>query len=94
MSVKRCQEEVSQPEFQSWLAYYSLEPFGEERADYRSAIIACTFANVMRTKTSHSSKVEDFMPKFGQKTEQNAKSMEKAFALFANLHNARIKKGK
>lgn len=54
-----------------WAAYYKLEPFGEERGDLRSAIIAATVANANRDpKKSKPAKVEDFMPKF-EKQETN-----------------------
>jgi len=46
------------------MAYYELEPFGEERADLRAAIIACTLANIWRGKGQRSLKPHDFMPDF------------------------------
>ena len=46
------------------MAYYNIEPFGEYRADIRSAIVACVIANVNRGKNKPAYKVEDFMPKF------------------------------
>lgn len=47
------------------MAYYSLEPFGEERADLRAGIISSTIANVNRGKHKPF-KPTDFMPKFEQ----------------------------
>lgn len=61
MSVRRAQEEIDSAEFTEWMAYYQLEPFGEERADLRAAIIASTIANAFSKKRS---KPQDFMPQF------------------------------
>lgn len=53
--------------WQNWQRYYAAEPFGEERADYRAAIIAWTFASVMTDKKSRNKiKLDMFMPKFGR----------------------------
>lgn len=48
------------------MAYYNLEPFGEERGDLRSGIVASTIANANRDtrKQRKPFKPEDFMPKF------------------------------
>lgn len=35
-------------QFVGWMRYYSVEPFGEERADLRSAIVASVIANTHR----------------------------------------------
>ena len=56
-------ERVSARELSEWMAYAQMEPFGEERADLRAAIVAMTVANVNRGK-GRAAKVEDFMPKF------------------------------
>jgi len=47
-----------------WIAFHSLEPWGEERADLRAAIVASTIANVNRAKGQPAFKVADFMPEF------------------------------
>ncbi len=49
------------------MAYASLEPFGEERADLRSAIVASVIANANRDPDKHEPfTFDDFMPKFDQ----------------------------
>lgn len=48
-----------------WQEYAILEPFGEERADLRAAIVATVIANVFRGKKQRPFKLSDFMPKFG-----------------------------
>lgn len=56
-------------QFAEWIEYYGLEPFGEERADLRSAIVACTMANGWRGKGQSPSRPLDFMP-YARKREQ------------------------
>lgn len=51
-------------EFAEWLAYYSLDPFGEQRGDLRAGIVASTIANAFRAKGSRLFRAGDFMPKF------------------------------
>lgn len=51
------------------MAYYTVEPFGEYRADLRSAITSCVIANGNRGKNKKPFKVSDFMPSFEKKKE-------------------------
>jgi len=52
-------------EFTEWMAYFKLEPFGEERADLRAGIIASATVNMqMDPQKSTPTKPQDFMPKF------------------------------
>jgi len=44
------------------MAFYSIEPFGEQRADLRAAIVASVIANSNRGKNQKPFKPEDFMP--------------------------------
>lgn len=44
------------------LAYGRVEPFGEQRADLRSGIIASTVANVNRGRRQKAFQPTDFMP--------------------------------
>lgn len=55
---------ISSRELTEWMAYCKLEPFGEERSDLRSGIIAATVANSTRSKDAREYKPQDFMPKF------------------------------
>ena len=34
--------------FTEWIAYYTLDPFGEERADLRAGVLAALLANIHR----------------------------------------------
>lgn len=56
--------EMTWKQFIGWMRYYSEEPFGEERADLRSAIVACVIANANRDpkKRPRPFSPQDFMP--------------------------------
>jgi hypothetical protein len=64
MTVEEMLERMSWQEFLEWQEYYGLEPFGEERADLRSGIVASVLANVNRDPKKRSKPFEptDFMP--------------------------------
>ncbi|MCB0056464.1 MAG: hypothetical protein KDE45_05540 [Caldilineaceae bacterium] len=55
---------MSSSEYLAWLAYYGLEPFGEERADLRNAMSMAQQANLYRGKGQRAARVEAFMPAF------------------------------
>ena len=56
---------MSAKELMEWQIYYSLEPFGEEKADWRMGMICATILNSNRiSKQDKVWKPEDFMPKF------------------------------
>jgi len=82
MSVAECQARVSSEEFAEWQVYYTLEPWGEWRADLRAGIIA---AASVSPYTKRRITPKDFMPKFERKankrqTVEEQKSMLAAFA--------------
>ncbi len=45
-----------------WMTYFALEPWGEERADFRAGTIASTIANVHRAEHTAAYQAADFMP--------------------------------
>jgi len=52
--------------YEEWKAFGREEPFWEERADYRAALIAYTVAaNTPRKKNARAPKFSDFLLKFG-----------------------------
>ena len=53
---------MSAPEFRLWCGLYRACPWGEDRADVRSGVVAATFANVMRGKGQRARSPLDFMP--------------------------------
>lgn len=54
------------------MAYALVEPWGEERADFRSAIVASNVANLGRDPKKRAKPYEasDFMPTFARKQPQ------------------------
>lgn len=46
------------------MAYFKLEPFGEERADLRTGILASLVANIASKKGGKKYMPKDFMPVF------------------------------
>ena len=65
------------------MIYAEKEPFGEQRADLRSAIVACTIANIWRGKNQPAMKPIDFMP-FAEKPQVQEGLTGKAGALVAS----------
>lgn len=55
---------MSSMEFTRWIAYSRVEPWGEERADYRAALICKTMADINTPKGKQPMKLEDFLLKF------------------------------
>ena len=46
MTVREMLGRMSSAEFTEWVAYYSIEPFGEFRRDLQAGIVASTLANI------------------------------------------------
>ena len=63
---------MSSSEFAEWQIRCAREPFGEERADLRAALIAATFANAHRPKGRRPFKLEDFLLRFQDPTAEPA----------------------
>ena len=57
---------LSARELAEWMAYYGIEPFGEERADLRAGIVASTTANCHLGSNATPLKATDFMPFYEQ----------------------------
>lgn len=91
-------EEMPWRVFVRWQQYNEVEPFGEDRADLRAAIIAWTMATVMTDK-KHRRKLtlESFMPTFKQRKktdeEKAQRLFDKVFAINAMLGGTVVKAG-
>ena len=61
----RMYADLTADEIIDWLAYYSIEPFGERRADWRMASIMALIANANRDpkKRRRPFRPDDFLPK-------------------------------
>ena len=64
LDVEGLKDRLSSRVFAQWMAYASIEPFGEERADVRAGIIASVIANVNRDRKKRPEPFapQDFMP--------------------------------
>ena len=67
-----------------WIAYFRIDPFGEERADLRAGIIASTVANAFRSR-GRSARPADFMPRFEPKRKQSMADMRKVWESFCEV---------
>lgn len=59
------------------MAFFNIEPFGEQRADMRAALIACVMANAWRGKNQNAFKLDDFILKFDPPEAQSVDDMKK-----------------
>lgn len=85
MPVGELQQRMSAREFAEWIAYYQLDPFGEERADLRVATLTALTANIYKKKGKPDFKPQDFMP-FLPKEEKTPEEM----LAFVELLNAAL----
>lgn len=94
MTVNELLIRISSQELSEWLAYYELEPFGEERADLRMGILASVFANANRDpKKGRAFKPQDFIPSFEGKAkkQQTPQEIYQAFRSWAVGAGAKVK---
>jgi hypothetical protein len=68
---------MTEAEFRQWMAYYEIEPFGEERQDLRFANLCLLVARLWGDKKKTKGlKVSDFMLKFGPSAQQSIEQMK------------------
>jgi hypothetical protein len=72
VNVDEMLSEITSMQFAEWLAYSTLEPWGEERDDLRMGIVASTIANANRGKNTKAYSPQDFMPQFEPEPEDVA----------------------
>ena len=85
--MRRAQAEITPQEFKYWVAYDRLDPYGRDRVDLNSGIIAATIANVNRGKNSKAFVAGDFMPNFEKsETRQTPKKMFALMKMFTAAH--------
>ena len=90
MTVEELLARISSRELSEWLAYAGLEPFGPERADLRSGIVAATVANVHRDpkKRRKPYTSADFMPRFRLEQGADGQDWPQQLALVEQLNVA------
>jgi len=91
--------EMSFAEFQDWQQFAELEPFGEERADIRTASIVSTLANIWRDPKKHRQpyQMSDFFFRFGDSPEekkqpQSWEQMKNIGMMMAKAYGATFRK--
>jgi hypothetical protein len=63
-SPARMLQDMRPSELGTWIALYAVDPWGEQRADLRTGILASTMANIHRGKGSQAFSPADFMPRY------------------------------
>jgi len=73
MTVSELGDRMSSRELSEWMAFYQIEPFGDERADLRQAMTTSAVHNSIHAQTKHPkwTKPGDFMPFSGNPTQPN-----------------------
>lgn len=61
------------------MAYQTIDPHDQTRADFRAGIIASTIANVNRGKGSKQYNAYDFMPQYGKKRDNISSKLREFF---------------
>lgn len=94
-TVEELLERISARELTEWMAFNTLEPFGDPRADMRAGIVASVIANVNRDakKRPKPYMPADFMPEFDEQTrpKKTAKEIYMEFRTWALAAGAKLK---
>ena len=87
-TVRELLGRIDSHELSEWQAYYTLDPFGEERADLRAGIIASVIANVNRDpKKGPPFKPSQFMPLI-EEEEKVEQTQEVQMSVLASIARA------
>lgn len=60
-TVKELELTLSGHELSEWQAFFRLDPFGEDRADLRNAMLISSLVNLFKGKKSQPVRPEDYM---------------------------------
>lgn len=66
---------MSSIEFTYWQAFNRIDPFGEDRADLRTGIVAATVANCHRSRDSDPFAAKDFMWQYSPPAEKQGNAV-------------------
>lgn len=77
MTVREMLARMGSDELTDWIAFYDLEPWGEERrlADYRAGVIAATIMNLFRGKGKSAIKPENVITYKKREKQQDWRGM-------------------
>lgn len=84
--MRQLKDSMDAREFGTWMAYYGVQPWGEQRGDLRSAIVAATIANSNPYRKGRNARVDEFMPFADTRArrmtdEEMMREVERGFAL-------------
>lgn len=86
-TIREAQERCDATEFKTWVAEYGIEPWGDDRGDLHSAVIASVIANANRGKGTRAFKLEDFMPHFGKRQRKTAEQLARTLNAIAAMQH-------
>lgn len=92
-NVEEWLNRVSSEQLAGWMAYYNLEPWGENRADLRNGVLISSINHMLVGEKSEA-KPEQFVLKFGKSKKkpkqkaQSAKEQMENFAAIMEIHAA------
>jgi len=78
-------EQIGSRELTEWIAYYGIDPFGNDREDLRMGIVASTMANTV-ARRGRALVPKDFIPEF-KKPAQTGEEIVATMNQFASAHN-------
>jgi len=86
-TVEELGERMSSSEFTEWAVFYAHDPWGEQRADWRTARLCELFYNAHRGRDAPALHVKDFMPPppFEQPADQAEADEEAGVRLYQQL---------
>ena len=81
---------MSLPLLNEWRVYARLNPFGEQRADWRAAMIGSVIGNrvggLYGKKRPRAFKIDDLLPKFDIREKKTAKAIYEMIRMYAILN--------
>jgi hypothetical protein len=84
LDVDRMLSEVSGEQLREWLEFAAIEPFGDRRADYQTALLASVLANVWRGKGQRAAELKDFLLDFRPKEKPNPQKLRNKLLAWAS----------
>lgn len=84
--MRQILEEMEATEIDDWITYYSIEPWGDHRADIRNAILCNLIHNkdIPKDKASKRTKTQDWMV-FSKKKQEKGMNSKELKHFFENL---------
>jgi len=82
-TVAELESSLGSRELTEWLAYYKLEPFGQERDNWHTGVLASMYANVHKASGKPASKPSDFI--YGAKDTTKERQTVSTFAALDSM---------